>query len=395
MLRGLQYGIEIDWFAYGVTLYELFHGRRPWSTEQIHQYERIVQLNNSSTLAVPDMPDFHISSRATPELRDLLAQLLCTDINKRLNTVNSIKSHCYFDNIDWVEIENKSKHGVMIPNSASANYDITLDGIEQQSIAATLPDHIQAQQQRCFAQWNYDSTKQYRDRHNAYTKRMYKSINQSIDQLSLNLLPIDKQPALRLHVSHSRIDELSNDNGIQQQQLSPTRAHRLSIQTRNNTEHRLSNTLSPTQPPRILSGSPQQHARYNSNSLMSPPSVNQHSYSIRSPRASYGVTQLSRASYSNAISPLQSPVVHTQSISSRFDWQRRSTINSTNTSPLLQLRDRDSISQPIHNRRSTMDTAQVHPQQNISVSVQHTQFDRSIGSSIDPLDSSNMIIEFD
>ena len=53
---------------------------------------------------------------------------------------------------------------------------------------------------------------------------------------------------------------------------------------------------------------------------------------------------------------------------------------------------------PMHSTielQCTIDSAKVYPQQNISVSVQHTQCDRSIGSSIDPLDSSNMIIEFD
>uniref|UniRef100_A0A8C5PT63 Protein kinase domain-containing protein n=1 Tax=Leptobrachium leishanense TaxID=445787 RepID=A0A8C5PT63_9ANUR len=88
MERGRSYNAGVDWWALGVILEEMSkratHGRDPCE----------------ANLMLPDTPNH-------PECltSDILDRLLCHSRSKRLRAAASIRSHPFFQSIDWKELE--------------------------------------------------------------------------------------------------------------------------------------------------------------------------------------------------------------------------------------------------------------------------------------------------
>ncbi|GLJ23604.1 hypothetical protein SUGI_0447040 [Cryptomeria japonica] len=95
MLEGGGHDFPVDWWAFGVLLYELSSGKTPFTgaTRKDTFYNVLVR-----------QPPF--SGRWTP-LRDLIQRLLIKDPKRRLgfNGVEEIKSHFFFRGLDWESIE--------------------------------------------------------------------------------------------------------------------------------------------------------------------------------------------------------------------------------------------------------------------------------------------------
>lgn len=102
------YNKAVDWWAFGVLVYEMSAGYPPFYADQpIQIYERIV----SGKVRFP--------SHFSPELKDLLKNLLQVDLTKRYgnlkNGVADIKNHKWFSTTDWIAIFQKKLEAPFLP----------------------------------------------------------------------------------------------------------------------------------------------------------------------------------------------------------------------------------------------------------------------------------------
>jgi len=94
------YGKAVDWWAFGILAFEMIQGDSPFRHNvPTILFDKILQ----------EEPTF--SDRFTPEACDLIQSLLMKDPTKRLGCgpegVEEIKSHPFFEEIDWEALLNK------------------------------------------------------------------------------------------------------------------------------------------------------------------------------------------------------------------------------------------------------------------------------------------------
>jgi serine/threonine protein kinase len=100
MLLGKPYTKSVDWWSYGILVYEMLCGIPPFYDENSNTMYRMV-INNA--VQYPD----HLSASA----RDLIGKLLEKDPSRRIGggdgDSNEIKPHPFFNGIDWEALTNK------------------------------------------------------------------------------------------------------------------------------------------------------------------------------------------------------------------------------------------------------------------------------------------------
>lgn len=93
VLKNQEYGTAVDWWSFGVVLYEMLTGLPPWySHNREVMHKRILQ----SPLECP-----HYLSQ---EARDLLRGLLMRDPQRRLGSKEGsaqLRQHPFFRSVDW------------------------------------------------------------------------------------------------------------------------------------------------------------------------------------------------------------------------------------------------------------------------------------------------------
>ena len=114
--NGIGYGDEIDWWSYGIVLYEMLTGKFPFI---INKNRKIISTN----INWREKYDNYMS----PEAKDIIFKLLDININNRLIDENEIKKHKFFNDINWdliykkeVIIENLSNN--IIENNFDKKY---------------------------------------------------------------------------------------------------------------------------------------------------------------------------------------------------------------------------------------------------------------------------------
>ncbi|PRP77392.1 hypothetical protein PROFUN_14398 [Planoprotostelium fungivorum] len=95
ILSGKGHSTAVDWWALGILIYEMLAGYPPFYDENpLAIYKKIL----NAQLSFP--------SYFSPEARDLISQLLQTDLTKRLGNLKGgaadVKRHVWFQGIDWV-----------------------------------------------------------------------------------------------------------------------------------------------------------------------------------------------------------------------------------------------------------------------------------------------------
>ncbi|CAI2737211.1 unnamed protein product [Dicrocoelium dendriticum] len=124
------YNKAVDWWALGVLIYEMACGYPPFFADQpIQIYEKIV----AGKVRFPG----HVSS----ELKNLLKQLLQTDLTKRFGNlkdgVNDIKCHNWFASVNWVAIYRKELSSPYIPPCQGPGDASNFDEYEEEPIKIT------------------------------------------------------------------------------------------------------------------------------------------------------------------------------------------------------------------------------------------------------------------
>lgn len=98
IIRGDGHGSAVDWWTFGIFLYELIHGRTPFKGNG----NRVTLLN-----VVGQSLKFPEGSNASFAAKDLIRGLLVKDPQKRLGFkrgATEIKQHPFFESVNWALI---------------------------------------------------------------------------------------------------------------------------------------------------------------------------------------------------------------------------------------------------------------------------------------------------
>ncbi|XP_031250576.1 protein phosphatase 2C and cyclic nucleotide-binding/kinase domain-containing protein isoform X2 [Pistacia vera] len=123
IVQGKGHGFPSDWWALGVLIYFMLQGEMPfgsWRESEIDIVAKIAkgQLNLPQTLS--------------PEAVDLITKLLVVDENTRLGSQgpSSVKSHPWFDGVDWKGIADSS---FPVPHEISSRISQHLESLLEDS----------------------------------------------------------------------------------------------------------------------------------------------------------------------------------------------------------------------------------------------------------------------
>ncbi|KAL6060878.1 Serine/threonine-protein kinase greatwall [Balamuthia mandrillaris] len=110
-LLGTGHSASVDWWALGVILFEFLSGCPPFNDETPEEiFQNILNRN---------IPWAELPPETSPEARDLIDRLLCSNPKQRLGSastggVDAIKAHPFFKNINWETL--LEKPGIFVPN---------------------------------------------------------------------------------------------------------------------------------------------------------------------------------------------------------------------------------------------------------------------------------------
>lgn len=173
VLADTPYGTEVDVWSYGVTLFELLHGYRPWkdwarlpsdfmSEDAMCAFDPSVssQFANGTGTAGGGSShpgEFHISSRVSKQAQSLLRGLLKVSVSERLGCGTTgwaeVKNHPFFSGVDWALVERTELDPPIKPDTTHANCTADADLADQ--LLDKKPRPIPPDQQRHFQGWKW------------------------------------------------------------------------------------------------------------------------------------------------------------------------------------------------------------------------------------------------
>ncbi|KAK7119549.1 hypothetical protein R3I94_021394 [Phoxinus phoxinus] len=110
ILLGQKYSFSVDWWSFGVLLYEMLIGQSPFQGDDEDE------LFESIRMDVPHFPRW-----ITKEAKDLMEKLFERDPTRRLGVVGNIRGHAFFKTINWPALEKREVSPPFKPKVKSAN----------------------------------------------------------------------------------------------------------------------------------------------------------------------------------------------------------------------------------------------------------------------------------
>ncbi|KAG8440043.1 hypothetical protein GDO86_006004 [Hymenochirus boettgeri] len=110
ILLGQKYNYSVDWWSFGVLLYEMLIGQSPFHGIDEEQLFQSIRMDN------PMYPRF-----LSIEAKDILIMLFVREPEKRLGVKGNIRQHSFFKNIDWIRMENREIEPPFKPRVKSSN----------------------------------------------------------------------------------------------------------------------------------------------------------------------------------------------------------------------------------------------------------------------------------
>ncbi|GAA5986373.1 hypothetical protein JCM11641_005359 [Rhodosporidiobolus odoratus] len=140
IITATGHGSACDWWALGVLLFELLAGYPPFFADNpLEIYEKILQGR------------FGMPAHIDPLARDLIRRLLTADLSKRLGNLKGgaqdVKSHPWFEGVDWEAVERKEIRAPIIPLTSVPGDCSNFERFPQTSIE-TMPGVLRALSQR-------------------------------------------------------------------------------------------------------------------------------------------------------------------------------------------------------------------------------------------------------
>ncbi|XP_035237906.1 protein kinase C delta type-like isoform X1 [Anguilla anguilla] len=110
ILLGQKYTFSVDWWSFGVLLYEMLIGQSPFHGDDEDELFESIRM---------DTP--HYPRWITKESKDLLEKLFERDSTRRLGVIGNIRTHSFFKTINWVALERKEVDPPFKPKVKAAN----------------------------------------------------------------------------------------------------------------------------------------------------------------------------------------------------------------------------------------------------------------------------------
>ncbi|XP_043934107.1 protein kinase C delta type isoform X2 [Protopterus annectens] len=154
ILLGLKYTFSVDWWSFGVLMFEMLIGQSPFHGDDEDELFESIRV---------DSP--HYPRWITKESKDLLEKLFEREPTKRLGVTGNIKLHPFFKTINWVALERKEvdppfKPKVKSPNDCS-NFDKEFLS-EKPRLSHTDKNLIDSMDQTAFAGFSFINPKMER-----------------------------------------------------------------------------------------------------------------------------------------------------------------------------------------------------------------------------------------
>ncbi|XP_077181868.1 protein kinase C delta type [Paroedura picta] len=110
ILQGLKYTFSVDWWSFGVLLYEMLIGQSPFHGDDEDELFESIRV---------DTP--HYPRWITKESKDILEKLFERDPTKRLGVTGNIRDHSFFKTINWTFLERREVDPPFKPKVKSAS----------------------------------------------------------------------------------------------------------------------------------------------------------------------------------------------------------------------------------------------------------------------------------
>jgi serine/threonine protein kinase len=112
MLRGDSHDLRLDIYCLGAILFEMMTGLPPHYSRVVNEmYLRIMQ------------EDVEIPEYISENPANLLTQMLKRDPNDRIGSIEEIKEHEWFDDVDWEKYYKRQIEPEWKPNLIDSNFD--------------------------------------------------------------------------------------------------------------------------------------------------------------------------------------------------------------------------------------------------------------------------------
>uniref|UniRef100_A0A8C2BL25 Protein kinase C n=1 Tax=Cyprinus carpio TaxID=7962 RepID=A0A8C2BL25_CYPCA len=112
ILLGQKYGISVDWWSFGVLLYEMLIGQSPFHG---HDEEELFQSIRTDDPCYPRW--------LTRDARDILVKLFVREPERRLGVKGNIRHHAFFRETDWIALEKRQVEPPFRPTVVSPSLD--------------------------------------------------------------------------------------------------------------------------------------------------------------------------------------------------------------------------------------------------------------------------------
>uniref|UniRef100_A0A671N1H8 Protein kinase C n=1 Tax=Sinocyclocheilus anshuiensis TaxID=1608454 RepID=A0A671N1H8_9TELE len=110
ILLGQKYGTSVDWWSFGVLLYEMLIGQSPFHG---HDEEELFQSIRTDDPCYPRW--------LTRDARDILVKLFVREPERRLGVKGNIRQHAFFRDTDWNALEKRQVEPPFRPTVKSAS----------------------------------------------------------------------------------------------------------------------------------------------------------------------------------------------------------------------------------------------------------------------------------
>ncbi|XP_025771753.1 protein kinase C delta type [Puma concolor] len=151
ILQGLKYSFSVDWWSFGVLLYEMLIGQSPFHGDDEDELFESIRV---------DTP--HYPRWITKESKDILEKLLERDTTKRLGVTGNIKIHPFFKTINWTLLEKRAVEPPFKPKVKSpgdySNFDQEFLN-EKARLSYTDKNLIDSMDQTAFAGFSFVNPK--------------------------------------------------------------------------------------------------------------------------------------------------------------------------------------------------------------------------------------------
>ncbi|XP_043087275.1 serine/threonine-protein kinase 32B-like isoform X2 [Puntigrus tetrazona] len=125
------YSFAVDWWALGVTAFELLHGSRPF---EIHSSTAVTEV-----LSILRVQKLNFSRVLSPGMERLILSLLSRDPSSRPSSLSEVQASPYLADVDWDAVLQKSVPPGFVPNKRRLNCDPTFE--LEEMILETRPLH--------------------------------------------------------------------------------------------------------------------------------------------------------------------------------------------------------------------------------------------------------------